>query len=678
MHSDRSDDSRFRVLVVDDDHALTRTLADILQLHGYAPSTAGTGREGLEMAEQHEPILAVVDLRLPDMDGMELVTRLHALSALTEVVVLTGNATVESAVAALREHSVDYLLKPVKVEQLLHVVSLASERWQRRQAEERLRDSDERFRRVVESDMIGIMFWDADGSIYDANESFLRMIGRSRADIDAGALRWTDITPPEFAALDRKKFASLAKHGLIAPYEKAFLTSAGLRVPVLFGAATLRGRHERGVSFVLDITERKTAERALRARERQQTAVADFGQRALVTDDLGALFDESVVLVAETLELPLSAIMERRSDGASLLLRAGIGWDGVDVGSSIVEINEQTQAGYTLLHNKPTILADLVAAGPFTLSPLMRSRGITSGISVVIPGPVRAFGVLSAHDRSAREFTVDDVHFMQAIAHVLGAAVERSRTESALRQTQRLEAVGRLASGISHDFNNVLAAITGFGELVQARMPSDDPLREDVAEILKAAGHAATLTRQLLAFSRQQVLQSRTILLNDIVASTENLLRRLLGPEIEFCTRLAPDLWLVRADPGQLEQVILNLCVNARDAMPSGGTLSVETRNVAYVGIEARARALDAPGEYVLLTVSDTGTGMDADTAARIFEPFFTTKAVDKGTGLGLATVYGIVKQSGGESSVHSELGHGTTFMVYLPRGREDASGRSP
>jgi PAS domain S-box-containing protein len=658
------------VLVVDDDRSLTRTLADILDIHGYASSTAGSGREGLEMAERDVPLLAVVDLRLPDMDGMELVSRLHELSELTEVVVLTGNASVESAVAALREHSVDYLLKPVQVEQLLHVVSVASERWQRRLAEGKLRDSDERFRRVVESDMLGIMFWEADGSIYDANEAFLHMIRRSREELDAGLLRWADLTPPEFAALDQAKLARLADDDVIAPYEKEFFTSTGERVPVLIGAATLKRQQQR-VSFVLDITDRRIAERGVRERARQQTMVAAFGQRALASDHVTALFDDAVALVADTLDLPFAGVVERRPDGQSLMLCAGRGWSSTEIGSMVLAIDESTQAGYTVMHNTPAILADLQSDAHFTLSPFLRDHGIVSGITVVIPGEVRSFGVLAAHDVRPRDFTVDDVHFLQAIAHVLGTAIERRRREAALRQTQRLEAVGRLASGISHDFNNMLTAIGGYAELIRTSLPENDPLREDAAEILHATSRAAALTKQLLAFSRQQVTKSGAIDINITIQTMKNMLVRLIGPEIDFTTRLADHLWSVTGDASQLEQVVLNLCVNARDAMPDGGQLTLETANATYDEAQASAKALPSAGDYVVISVTDTGTGMDAETQAQIFEPFFTTKGVDKGTGLGLATVYGIVKQSGGEIAVRSKPGQGTRFQIMLPRGKE-------
>jgi signal transduction histidine kinase len=503
----------FPVLVVDDDGALIRTLADILRVQGYAPEVASTGAHGLELAQKRTPALAIVDLRLPDMDGMEVVSRLRSLSELTEVVVLTGNATVESAVAALREKSVDYLLKPVRVEQLLQVASMAAERWQRR-----------------------------------------------------------------------------------------------------------------------------IAERGLEARAAQQEAVAGFGRCALEVDDLNALFNEAVSVIATILHLPRAEVLERRSEG-SVTLRAGFGWGPADIGKVF-----QT------------------AGGAFQA---------VSDISVVIPAPSGPYGVLAGHDVRERRFSRDDVHFLQAIAHLLGSAIGRHKTEAAFRQAQRLEAVGRLAGGVAHDFNNMLTAITGYGEMIKMALAEDDAMRDDVDEILKAAHRAGGLTRQLLAFSRQQVLQPRHFRLNDVVSGIEGMLRRLIAEDIDLRIALDPDLAWTKADPGQIEQVILNLCVNARDAMPDGGRLTIETSNVELDMSATGEFAASGTDAYVMLAVSDTGIGMDAETKARIYEPFFTTKTPDKGTGLGLPTVYGIVKQSGGDIWVYSELGHGTTFKVFLPRATE-------
>jgi PAS domain S-box-containing protein len=244
---------------------------------------------------------------------------------------------------------------------------------------------------------------------------------------------------------------------------------------------------------------------------------------------------------------------------------------------------------------------------------------------------------------------------------------ERVQLEEQLRTKQELEAIGRLAGGIAHDFNNLVGIILGHAELLSAGSDLTERLKNGLAQIRRAGERAAALTHQLLAFSRKQVLQPKVLDLNAIVADVQKMLARVIGEDIELVTRLHPSLAPVKADPVQMEQVLMNMAVNARDAMPRGGTLLIETANAAPDEALARQHPNLATGPYVMLTVSDTGHGMDAQTLEHVFEPFFTTKELGKGTGMGLATVYGIVTQSGGNISVSSELGKGTTFRVYLP-----------
>lgn len=247
-------------------------------------------------------------------------------------------------------------------------------------------------------------------------------------------------------------------------------------------------------------------------------------------------------------------------------------------------------------------------------------------------------------------------------------ATERKQLETALLQAQKMEAVGLLAGGIAHDFNNVLTVIISYSDLLLRYFNEEDKIRKYVEPIYTAGKRASELTYQLLAFSRQQMLKPEEVNLNQIITEVETMIRRPIGEDIQFTTLLTPELWSIEADPGQLSQVIMNLAVNARDAMPQGGTLTIETENIILEKKDGRISPELGVGEFIKLTVSDTGRGMDSDTVKRIFDPFFTTKEAGKGTGLGLSTVYGIVAQSNGGIIVHSEIGHGTRFEIFLPR----------
>jgi signal transduction histidine kinase len=455
-----------KVLVVDDDAHMLRSISDILRLSGYSAVIAGTGSEAIEIARgiKFGPAVALVDLQLPDMDGIELIGRLREIAVLTEVVILTGNASIDSAVRALRENSNDYLVKPVQAEHLIGTIERAAERWQRRRAEEAMRQSQDRLRLIFDHVSDALYVADDTGCIIDANPAACALSGHSLEKIQT--LTMADVLP-----------------------------------------------------------------------------------------------------------------------------------------------------------ENDTHLLDV------------RSTAFAPGVLV---------------------YTVRDL-------------TRQRKLEDQLLQAQKMEAVGQLAGGVAHDFNNLLTVIMSYSSMLLADGGPADANRGDIQAISDAAARAAALTRQLLAFSRKQVLQLQAVDVNAVVADVEKMLRRLIGEDISLATNLDPDLALINADPGQLEQVLLNLAVNARDAMPDGGALTLTTANADLSDEHGDRHLGAAPGKYIMLAVTDTGTGMTREVQQRLFEPFYTTKGAGKGTGLGLATVHGIVKQLGGDVYVYSELGHGTTFKVYFP-----------
>jgi signal transduction histidine kinase len=435
-------------------------------------------------------------------------------------------------------------------------------------------------------------------------------------------------------------------------------------------------------AFIRDITDRRRAERRLAS----QYAVTRVLSEATTLEEA---VPKIIQAIGESLEWDLGVFW--RVDKAAGALRCLDQWTAPSVQADPFTMatwqqvfnREEGLPGRIWASGKSAWVTDVAVDANFTRGAQARQVGFHGafGFPILIGSEIE--GVIELFSRQVRQPDDELLRMVEDIGLKIGQFGERARTEEVLRETeaqlrqaQKMEAVGRLAGGVAHDFNNLLTVIRGYSELLLGRLGPTDAMRKDMEEIKKAADRASGLTRQLLAFSRRQFIAAKVVDLNALVANMDGMLRRLIGEDIvELCAELDPSTGAIKADPGQVEQVIMNLVVNARDAMPTGGRLTIETRNVT-IGKAVHLDAVGvAPGSYVLLVVRDNGHGMDAETQSHLFEPFFTTKEKGKGTGLGLTTVYGIVKQSGGSITVESAPGRGTTFRVYFPRVEQEVSG---
>jgi PAS domain S-box-containing protein len=505
----------------------------------------------------------------------------------------------------------------------------------RERTEEALRESEERYRRLMEAARDAIFIADVEtGRIVDCNARAGELLGMPVAKILG--VHHTELHPPSDRAQCRQHFLDDVRRGGSAGTEMPVQRADGSILWVEVSASVYEAGGRRLIQGTFrDITERRAAEEAVR------TAEAKY--RSLV-DNLSSGV----------------AVYEARRDGEDFVF---------------VDFNR----------------------GAERIDDVPRERVLGRSVLEVFPG-VKAFGVFDVFQRVWR--TGRPEHLPAAVYHdgrirgwrenyvyklptgeivaVYDDVTALREAEARLRQAQKMEAVGRLAGGIAHDFNNLLTVIKGYCDMLLRPSAPDSPAAEPLRQILSAAGQAADLTNQLLAFSRQQVLSPRLMNLNDLLADMAGPLQRLLGDRVRLSLVQAPDLTPIRADPTQVRQAILNLAANARDAMPDGGALTVETANVDLDAAHAEQHPGAAPGPHVMLAVSDTGTGMDEETRQRVFEPFFTTKPSGRGTGLGLAIVYGFVKQSGGHVHLTSAPGEGTTLRIYLPRAAADAEAATP
>lgn len=476
-----------------------------------------------------------------------------------------------------------------------------------RRATDDLRQKEERFRTILNTEPGCVMLLDRAGHVLDTNPAGLELL-----EIDS----YDDLVgrpiEPFIASGDQHILRSLIERVFEGGSETVaieIIGCRGTRYRVEHRAVPMRdggGNIVAALSITTDVTTRHQSEATLRHRARQHAVLASLGALALRNADVDDLTNSAVDAIAETLRVPRHVALDQ-----------------------------------------------------------LRRHGLGSASAAPAGGEAASGG---------SKLEPEDADFVRSAAHLVSSASERRRAEDALRerdeqlrQAQKMEAIGQLAGGVAHDFNNLLTVINVHTDLLLHQLEGGDAMRGDVEEIARAAARAASLTRQLLTFSRKQVVQPQVLDLARVVSGVEPMLRRLIGEDVDFETHVADRIEPVLADEGEIEQVLINLVVNARDAMPQGGKLRVEVSNV-LVGDELCAKHPSLrPGKSVQLTVSDSGMGMTAETMARAFEPFFTTKELGRGTGLGLSTVYGIVKQSGGAITVDSQPGTGTTFCVYLP-----------
>ncbi|HEV8589036.1 MAG TPA: PAS domain S-box protein [Pyrinomonadaceae bacterium] len=526
-----------------------------------------------------------------------------------------------------------------------------AEMWDNARHTAELNNSEEKYRAVVEQTSEGLMLSDIETlRVIECNAAFARMLGYTVPE--ALMLTAYDFVVDDRDAIDAR-VAIYRREETGITGERRFRRKDGSVLDVEINMTVIAyGGKDVFCTIMRDISDRKQAEEALRQAH---------SELEVKVSERTAELEQQRMFLRQVLDLNPSFIFAKDRDGRFTLVNEAL---SEAYGTTVEGLLGKTDADF----NSNAEQVDAFRRDDLEVIDGRTEKFIPEEIITDAAGNVRWLQTIK------RPMLSPD----GTVKHMLGVATDitqRKRAEHALReseemfrQAQKMDSIGTLAGGIAHDFNNLMTAVTGYSELVLRRMPGADPLRLKVEEIRKAGERAASLTRQLLAFSRKQMLKPVVLDLNTVITGMGKMLPRLIGEDIDLRFDLHVSLGQVEADPGQMGQVLMNLVVNARDAMPAGGCLTVKTENIEFTGRAAKRHIALESGSYVVLSVTDNGVGMDADTQSHIFEPFFTTKEVGKGTGLGLATVYGIVKQSGGSIWVYSELGKGTIFRIYLPR----------
>ncbi|HTQ03284.1 MAG TPA: response regulator [Polyangiaceae bacterium] len=637
------------MLLVDDDPTLLKLNRVRLEDAGYVVDTAANADDAMARAAAHCPALIVSDVLMGDVDGFGLCRKVHQDPQLARVPIVLLSSHCENddselaqrlGAAELLVRTADFateleVIRSVLAERCVPVPKLpdeaAYERLLRRNANQisrllgQAQNAENRYRTLFALANDAIALLTPDGVIIEANERWEKLVGIPACELVGRRLG-------DFVARESPLNGEALAHALASCETRSHAVlvrvADGASVVLEFSFSNVDVAGQRVVmSIGRDVTEEVAARRALTAAEERHRTLLERIPDVVWT----ARTDGRMVFATPNLAALLGRSLE---DYGNSTLEERVQWlhpdDRARVGEALRTFGASGQ--------------------PFDLEYRLRHA---DGRWIWV------------RNRSTARYERDGVDYVEGM---LSDITERKVLEESLRQAQKMEAIGQLTGGIAHDFNNILAAILANSHFLLEALDAADPRRADAEEVRIAAERGAALTRQLLAFSRRQVLTPAIVDLNHAVAGIQKMLGRLVGEDVSLVVVPGPDLGSVRVDVGQLEQVIMNLVVNARDAMPNGGKISIETSNVEIDDGHSSRRAELTPGHYVRLVVSDTGSGMDAETQRRLFEPFFTTKPLGKGTGLGLSTCYGIVKQSGGHIWVHSELGHGSAFEIYLPR----------
>jgi len=625
-----------RILILEDVLADATLMQYELRKAGIAFITerVETREDFLKGIQDFVPNLILADFALPSFDGLSALAIAREQCPEVPFIFVTGSLSEEIAVECMKSGAADYVLKDHLV-RIGTAVKGALEkkrtRGEKERAEEVLRVSDIRYRRLFESAKDGILLLDGEtAEITDVNPYMVEMLGYHYDEFLGKKL--CDVSPFRETEKTRNFFRELQKEGYIRYENLSLETKEKKPIDVEFVSNAYDVDGKKVIQCnIRDITGRKRAEEAL---GRSETKFYELFNDAPVGyfeyDNQGRITSVNRTEL-EMLGYTLEEIL------------------GQPVWKFVVELDEA----------RHRILAKLAG-----IMPPARGREQTYRRKDGTTFPALIEDRL-LKDSDGKIIGIRST--IQSIAERKQMEKEKALLEEQLRQSQKMEAMGRLAGGIAHDFNNLLTIIKGYSQLFLMDLKKGDPMEKGIEQIQKATQRAGDLVRQLLAFSRRQVMEIRVLDLNSLLRELDKMLRRVIGEDIVLVTLLTEDLGRVKADPGQLGQVLMNLVVNARDAMPSGGKLTIEMANVVLDEEYVRTHIEVPPGRYVVLSVSDTGVGMTPEVRDRIFEPFFTTKEKGKGTGLGLSTVYGIVKQSGGNILVYSEPGKGTTFKIYLP-----------